>query len=64
MQGLRKPPEGALVGEDVPVENDTVEIERGLIEELATYLGERPGYAQYDRARRVEIAKEKLREIQ
>lgn len=64
MQGLREPPEGALVGENVPVENDATEIEQGLIEELATYLGRRPEYAQYDRARRTEIAKEKLREIQ
>jgi hypothetical protein len=64
MKATRRPPEGALAGENVPVENDEPEIEQALIEELATCLGQRPGYRRYDRDKRLELAKAKLREVQ
>jgi hypothetical protein len=49
-----------MAGEDVPIENDEPEIEQGAVEELATLLGQRPGYRRYDRDRRIETAKKKL----
>lgn len=63
MKATRTPPEGALAGEDVPVENDESQLEQSAIETLATLLGQRPGYARYDRDKRLELAKAKLREV-
>lgn len=60
-EATRKPPEGALVGENVPIENDEKQIDHALVEELATMLKDRPGYSRLSRDERIEAAKEKLR---
>lgn len=60
--GLTEPPEGALVGESVPVENDEEEIAEGLIEECIGLLKTRPGYAKLSDEELREKAIERLTE--
>lgn len=43
-RGMGEPPEGAIVGESVPVENDRDEIEESLIEECMGTMKGHPAY--------------------
>lgn len=43
-RGLSEPPAGAVVGEDVPLENDRDEIEEALIDEMVGLLKTHPAY--------------------
>lgn len=59
-KGLSKPPEGVLVGESVPVENDRYEIEESKIEEVAAQLKAHPTFGTASESERREKAIELL----
>lgn len=59
-KGHGKPPEGVLVGESVPAENDQVEMEDAKIDELAAELRTKPGYRDLSESEAREKVKEKL----
>jgi len=59
---LAEPPEGVLVGESVPRENQQAELEEHAVQRLAAALKTRPRYRDYSEAERLEIAREKLQE--
>jgi len=62
MRATRRPPEGALAGENVPIENDREEINAERVEEIVTALGNRPGYDRSSREKRREKAREIVRD--
>lgn len=57
---LAEPPEGVLVGESVPRENEQDDIEQAAIEEMVGLLKTRPAYRAKSDSELREIAKEKL----
>lgn len=60
--GIREPPEGAIVGESVPVENDRDRLDEGRVAELAGVLKAHPAYHGRSDSELREIAREKLEE--
>lgn len=61
-KGLSEPPEGAIVGESVPRENERNEAEEAAITELAGLLKAYPAYRGRSESELREIAREKLQE--
>jgi hypothetical protein len=59
--GHRKPPEGVLAGESVPVENDRAEIAETRINEFAAELKMRSAYRHLNTNERQKTAEKKLK---
>lgn len=63
-QAVAEPPEGALAGENVPVENDEDGFEEAAIQEMVGLLKTMPGYSERTDSELREIAIDKLQEAQ
>ena len=55
--GLSKPPEGVLVGESVPPENESAAIDQAKVERVTSILKTDPRYAGRTEAEREEAAR-------
>jgi hypothetical protein len=63
-QGLAEPPEGAIVGENVPVENDQEDIDEATVDAVAGELKAKPGYSELTETELREKAREFLRNLE
>jgi len=60
VKGLSKPPEGVVVGESVPRENDERQLKNSLVDRLAHEMKAHPAYRDMTDGERRELAAEKL----
>ncbi len=59
-QALAEPPEGVLVGEDVPIENQETGFEEAMIQDAVGIMKTKEAYRGKSDSELREIAKEKL----
>lgn len=60
-QGLAEPPEGAIAGENVPVENDEDRIKEAAVDAVAGEMKAMSGYSELGDGELQEKARELLR---